>query len=493
MAESRRRPENNMTGRVVIALLLLLLARAVQLWIAHIGCEETWDVGAVQLARSIHYYALGRPIYNDFRQPPYYALEYGPTVPVLASPLTKLFGASIFACLRTGRGLTIAITLATWLLMVLLARRFSSMGAAAIAVMGFALTPSFFPTFYEFRVDMPSLFLELAGLYAFSAGVDVVALALFLIAFVTKPTYVAGIAAAAGLSGWRGERGRSLKLAAGWLVLVVISLALVRWRSPFYLLNTVASHVPLWDLAAPPELLGRILLAMVPLVVMALVGLRREAPAMDLMIAYAITALASGGVSALRWGSDLDYFIEFGAAVSILSASGIDMMLGESVSLPRLWQAGIGVALAMILAVPALYAKQFALRSLPSLGLRLPAESCDTSWPPDTFRLLARMDGPILTTLPGIGLRLDRQVWAPEFDVLGSMRARGLFDDRNLVGLIANKRISAIVLGPEGLDVEYRGRTFLWPGLRRAIEQNYIPAASGPELSLLVPKHSSGP
>jgi hypothetical protein len=489
VAESRRRPETSVTGRVVIALLFLLLARAVQLWIAHIGCEQTWDDGAVQLARDIHYYALGRPIYNDFRQPPYYALEYGPTVPVLASPLTWLFGASTFACLREGREFTIAVTLATWLLMVLLARRFSSMEAAAIAVMGFALTPAFFPTFSEFRVDMPSLFLELAALYAFSAGVDVVALGFFLIAFVTKPTYVAGIAAAAGLSWWRGERGRSLKLAAGWLVLVAISLATVRWRSRFYLLNTVASHVPLWDLAAPPELLGRILFERVPLAVMALVGLRREAAAMNLMIAYAIAAFASCGVFALRWGSDLNYFIEFAVAISILSASGIDVMLAASVSLPRLWQAGIGVALAVILALPALAAKKLALRSLPSLGLRLPAGSCDTGWSPEIFRLLARTDGPILTTLPDISLRLDGQVWAPEFDVLGSMRARGLFDDRNLIGLIANKRIPAIVLGPEGLDAQYRDRTFLWPDLRRTIEQNYTPVVSGPQLSLLVPKH----
>ena len=274
MAEPHRRPENSMTGQVVIALLLLLLARAVQLWIAHIGCEQTWDDRVVQLARSIHYYALGRPIYNDFRRPPYYALEHGPTVPVLALPLTRLFGASIFACLREGCGFTIAVTLATRLLMVLLARRFSSMEAAAIAVMGFALTPSFFPTFSEFRIDMPALLLKLAGLYAFSAGVDGFALAFFLIAFVTKPTYVAGIGAAAGLCGWRGERERSLKLATGSLVVVAISLALVSVAQPF-LSAQHGSACPFVGLGGSPKLLGRILLATVPLVVMALVGLRR--------------------------------------------------------------------------------------------------------------------------------------------------------------------------------------------------------------------------
>jgi hypothetical protein len=485
----RRVLEDGLSGWVATALLLVLVARAAQLWIVHIGCEQTWDDGAIQLARGIHYHALGRPIYSDFRQPPYYALEYGPTIPVLESPLTGLFGSSVFACLRTGRGLTIAITLAVWLTMIALARRFSSRQAAAIAVLGFALTPVFFPTFSEFRVDMPALLLELAGLYAFSAGLDLVALILFAAAFMTKPTYVAGIAAAAGLSLQRGERWHAVRFAAGWLVIVVTSLAVIQWSNPLYLLNTMASHVPLWDPAAPPQLLGKILLAMVPLVVLALVGLRRQAPPMNLMIAYAIAAFASCGIAALRWGSDLNYFIELAAAVSILSASGLDFMLAASRSLPRPWQAAIGVVLAVILAIPALAAKKLALRSLARLELGLPAESCDTGWNPEVFRALAKTDGPILTDLPDISLRLNGPVWAPELDVLGSMRARGLFDDSYLIGLIENRKIPAIVLGPGGLDAGYRAREFFWPRLRQAIEQNYTPVRSGVQPYWLAPKH----
>ena len=87
--------DDGLTGWVATALLLVLVARAAQLWIVHIGCEQTWDDGAVQLARGIHYHTLGAPIYTDFRQPPYYALEYGPTIPVLESPLTRLFGSSV--------------------------------------------------------------------------------------------------------------------------------------------------------------------------------------------------------------------------------------------------------------------------------------------------------------------------------------------------------------------------------------------------------------
>ena len=486
---STRGLEDGLCGWVATVLLLVLVARAAQLWIVHIGCEQTWDDGAVQLARDIHYHDLGGPIYTDFRQPPYYALEYGPTIPVLASLLTGPSGSGVLACLRMGRGLTIAFTFAVWLMMMTLARQFSSRQAAAIAVLGFGLTPVFFPTFSEFRVDMPALLLELAGLYAFSAGLDLVALILFAAAFMTKPTYVAGIAAAAGLSLQRGERWHAVRFAAGWLVIVVTSLAVIQWSNPLYLLNTMASHVPLWDPAAPPQLLGKILLAMVPLVVLALVGLRRRASPMNLVTAYTIAAFASCGVAALRWGSDLNYFIELAAAISILSACGLDHMLAVTTSLPRPWQAAIGVALAVILAIPALVSKKLALRSLSHLEIGLPAESCDAGWNPEVFRVLAKTDGPILTDLPDISLRLSGQVWAPELDVLGSMRARGLFDDSYLIDSVAKRKIAAIVLGPGGLDAGYRDRGFFWPQLRQAIEQNYSPLMSGDQPYLWTPKH----
>jgi hypothetical protein len=89
----------------------------------------------------------------------------------------------------------------------------------------------------------------------------------------------------------------------------------------------------------------------------------------------------------LRWGSDLNYFIEFAAAISILSDSGIDIMLAASVSLSSLWQAGIGVALAVILALPAVAAKSWRCVRYP-VWIGLPAESCDTGRSPETFRLL---------------------------------------------------------------------------------------------------------
>ncbi|MGO9060916.1 MAG: hypothetical protein ACLQU2_26570 [Candidatus Binataceae bacterium] len=292
-----------------------------------------------------------------------------------------------------------------------------------------ALTPVFFPTFSEFRVDMPALLLELAGLYAVSAGLDLVALFLLAAAFITKPTYVAGIAAAAGLSWWQGQRLNAARLAAGWLVMVAASLAAITWSDPLYVLNTITSHVPLWDAAAPPQLLGGVLLAMAPLALLALWGLRRKEPAMKLAIAYAVAAFVSCAIAALRWGSDFNYFIELAAAIAMLSASGLDFMLARTQSLPRLWQAAGAIAIALILALPALAVKKLALRSLSRLEFGLAAQSCDTGWNPEVFRVLAKTDGPILTDLPDISLRLHAQVWAPELDVLGSMRARGLFDD----------------------------------------------------------------
>ncbi len=68
------------------------------------------------------------------------------------------------------------------------------------------------------------------------------------------------------------------------------------------------------------------------------------------------------------------------------------------------------------------------------------------------------------------------------------MRARGMFDDRELTELIAQKRIAAIALEGQGLNREYRGRRFLWPELQAAIEQNYTHSAAAGPPYLMLPK-----
>jgi hypothetical protein len=478
---------NSLTGIVAGILLVIVLAREASLWIGHVSCERAWDDGAVQLARDVHYNAQGGPIYTDFRRPPYVAQEYDPAIPFFARRLTRIFGSDVFACLRIGRWLTIAGTFAACIAMVLLARRFSSFQAAAIAAVAFALTPVFFPWFSEFRVDMPALFLELMGLYAFSLGADLAALFILLAAFLTKQTYVAGIVSVVVLSWWRGDRRRAVKLAAGWAIVVAIAVSLIQWRNPFFLLNTMAAHVPLWDWSAPPDLLGRILLSMLPLVALAVVGVRRKARAMELELAYAIVAALLCGFFALRWGSDFNYFLELAAAIAVIAAGGIDVVLAAGTAAPGIWQAGIGVALAAVLMCPALVGGKLAVGHLLRLDFRFPAQSCDPGWNPEAFRILAKTDGPILTQLPDISLRLPRVVWAPEFDVLRSMRREGLFDDSELVAMVSQKKISAIVLGREGLNGEYRGRPFFWPRLRLAIEQNYVPVPAENPPYLMVP------
>lgn len=119
------------TGWVAIAILCLFVARATQLWLALAGCEQTWDDGAVQLARDIHNYTLGQALYSDFRGPPYYALEYGPTVPLLMRTLTRASARGTLACLRADRLLTIATSFAAFACLLLLARQFASAPAAA--------------------------------------------------------------------------------------------------------------------------------------------------------------------------------------------------------------------------------------------------------------------------------------------------------------------------------------------------------------------------
>jgi hypothetical protein len=482
------RPSPTATRLIAILLLFLGVARLEQLWTTHVVCELTWDDGAVQLARDIHYYALGWPMYSDLRKPPYYALEYGPTVPLVLAPLTRLFGTDVFTCLRLGRGLTIAASFAVCLMMVLIARRFSSLPAAVIAVLGFVLTGVFFQSFSEFRVDMPALFMELSGLYATSLGLYPIALVLFVAAFMTKLTYVAGIVAAVGWSWWRGKRKRSLALAVSWLVLAGCTVIFVQLGNPFYLLNTFEAHVPLWDWLAPVQLLGSVGLAMLPLLLLAVVGFRRNSSTKGLELAYACAGLALGELSALRWAGGNNYFLELAAAVAILAAPGIDVVLAASSEFSRPGQLAAGVALAAILTLPAAVTRKMSLRSLFALKFRLSADSCVMPWDFSALRLLEQVNGPILAALPNVCLRLNERVWTPEFDVLNSMRSWGLFDDRQLIEMISSKRISAIALTADGLDQKYRGRREIWPQLREAIERNYVSLNPDALPYLMVPR-----
>ncbi len=486
--EPKPRSESSVAGMVASIFLILFVARVAWLWIAHVGCEKTWDDGAVQLARDVHYYSLGSPLYIDFRRPPYYAQEYGPTTPFVVKPLTRFFGSSIFACLRIGRWVTILSTFATCFAIALLAGQFSSIWAAAIAAMGFALTPVFVPWFAEFRVDMLALFFELLGLYSFSRGAGFLALVILLVAFLTKETYVGGIVAIVGLCWYRGEHARALKLAIGWVLLLGIAIGLIQRNSPFFLLNTIVAHVPLWDWSAPPRLLRSILLEMSPLVVLAALGVWQRGRRMYLVIAYTIASGCLCTLIALRWGSDHNYFLEFAATIAMMAAAGIDVTLEFFAAAPRISQTAVGAVLAVALVAPGARRGTLAVGLLLRRDLGCPQSRCNSGWDPGAFQYLANINGPILTALPDINLQMNNRVLAPEFDVLRSMRNAGLFDDSELVGMISQKKVAAIVLDSEGLSAGYNHRLFFWPRLRLAIQHNYVrvPAIGPPYV--LVPK-----
>jgi hypothetical protein len=74
-------PKRAILGFLAIILLLPFVFRVFQQGLGHVGCESTWDDGVAEIARAAHNFALGAPLYSDFRKAPYYTLGYTPLLP----------------------------------------------------------------------------------------------------------------------------------------------------------------------------------------------------------------------------------------------------------------------------------------------------------------------------------------------------------------------------------------------------------------------------
>jgi len=115
---------------------------------------------------------------------------------------------------------------------------------------------------------------------------------------------------------------------------------------------------------------------------------------------------------------------------------------------------------------------------------------CIVGWSQRSLNTLRSIRGGIVVTDSSQLSVIDPQL-QPQFiqlDVLGAMKVRGTFDDRELLQSIRQRRIAAFALDPPGLNLQWRGRYFFWPELRDAIAGNYEVVPSACEAVLMVSK-----
>ena len=477
---------------VAVAVMFLPAARTIQGWICSAGAPVTWDYGPAQLAVRVAMLVRGIPLYRDFRVPPYIPLVYGPIVPWITARLAPYFGSGAIAALEAGRIITIASTLAVCALIVVLARKMGvSTAAGALAALGFLVAPIVQRWGFAYRVDMPALACELGGVAAFASGLSIPALAMFVITFFIKQGRVAGIAAVVLYCWISGQRRRAFTSGIIWLGMVAAGAAILALIFPWYWLNAFgALGVTRYDVRAAILWLAILIGGDPVLVVLAGVAILRRRMTDRLMLCYLGAAIAENFLSSIRWGSNAYYFIPALAAVAIVAASGIDMILERLVAMrPAVGAAAaaalaIGLSAGCLVMAPAIGGITLAARFRPSFRCEMIARE---PWNSTGLARLGAVGGPILTDSADLCL-IDRRANLQWIDlmVLGSMRARGSFDDSALLAQIRGHQIAGFALDSEGLGREFRGRAFFWKALRTAIEQNYrMVAAPGPPYLML--------
>jgi hypothetical protein len=361
--------------------------------------------------------------------------------------------------------------------------------AAAIAALAFVIAPILEPWGFEFRVDVPALALDLAGLWLFCEGLTYSSVALFALSFFTKQNQIAGITAVTLFSVLQGRYKLASVLTMLWVTIVAFAMLLLQCIWPYYLQNMVCGLASILDFWDPIYFVKPVLFAHFAVLVLAVSALFDRTRDLTLITCFFATATMQGFISSLHWGSNAYYFLSFIAATVLLTAGSIEDLCSYVASSSKLAQVWFSCALTFVLLC------QREMPLIPAGGLRVLGLSSllhghigcgfsDTEhWDTHVFDLLHHAHGTVLTDeqflllQPSVG-----KVKFIELLFLQSMLQHKLFDDETLLSEIHQRKFGAIALHEQTLDASYRGHLLLWPRLAKAIGENYIfvPGAGPP-------------
>jgi hypothetical protein len=459
-----------LAGLVLSAQFVLAGARSVSLaWpITH---PEGATIAAMLRVRD------GEPLYLDFQQFPYVITPYPPVQPVVVGLLSHLLGLSVMETAGMARTLTLAASLATTLLLWLVARRLGAGRLAALAGAGLFLPLPFLDEWgFAARPDVPAVALSLLAmlLLVWHPGRPWLAAIVAVLALYTKQTSVA-LPAAAGLWLLLDRRWRDAAVFGGaWLVLTLVLAGLLQLGSGgTFILNTVLAHVytpkngfdfawrdiqPLFDDGWLPVGLAVGLVA-----VAAVVPAVRRRASLPLLYVVASTGLAL--YSLRNTGGDVNYLIEPAAAACVPAALTIDWLWRTDVALPRTvhWARLIGtVALAAAAVVWAAGLWDF---------WRLDGGVDPTSRLP--LAEITAADS-VLSEEPLAVLLAGRPLLVSDTYHLSMLTTGGFFDPTDLERRIKRGEFDLIVMRSDVRAARYWKRQPLLPeGVRLAIKDNY--------------------
>jgi hypothetical protein len=276
----------------------------------------------------------GEPLYQNFHQFPHLIAPYPPLQPVVSGLLSRVFGLSVLETVALARSLTLAASVASALLVGLVARQCGAAPLAAVAGATLFLPLPFLDEWgFSTRPDLPALALSLLALVLLLKRPDWpwLAAGVAALAFLTKQTAIAMPVAAvcwlALIGHWRG----ALVFCGTWAALVGATLAVLEiGTGGTYLLNTLLAHLntpkngmdlatrdlmPLFSDAWPAFVL------LLGSLVLAVRNRRTWLPPL-----YAVSATGLAWFTLRNTGSDMNYLIEPAAAASAAAALAISWL-----------------------------------------------------------------------------------------------------------------------------------------------------------------------
>ena len=421
--------------------------------------------------------AQGGVLYPPADRLPLAQTAYTPLYYVVVGELQRAFGDAGYT---TGRAVSLVATLLGALVLAWSVARLTGRWSTGILAAGLLLTQNVTVVLWAplHRVDALALGLTLVGLSLATAGRPYAAALAFLLALLTKQTFlVAPLATCLAL--WP-DRRRMLRFAALFALAVALSVVAAQWLTDgWFLWHTLLanSNVPDFDTFA--ALVGSFLqfngLAVLGSAILLTLP---ERPGERLWRLYFLGCLVTLP-SVAKIGASSNYWLELSAATAALLGLGAHRLAGAG---SAQLVAPVVIAGALLVAVPAYQAVAFESASATRDLLRpqSPAYlSLVGDGGPQPYRVeasfvprIAREAGDVLTDNPGLAVAAGKRI-AFEFQIFQLLEAQGLWSDEPIVKAIFARQFALVVL-MHPLDGPLQGTRWT-PAIRDALRTAYVP------------------
>jgi hypothetical protein len=411
----------------------------------------------------------GEALYPPTDRLPLVVTAYTPLYYVVVGGLQRLFGDGYAA----GRAVSLIATLGAAGLLARSVRCVSGCWTGGLLAGGLFLTQNMTALLWAplHRVDALALFLTLSGLALATTGRVYVAAVSFLLALLTKQSYVVApiVVCIALWPDWRKAVGFGSVLSAG---LGVAILGAHVFSGGWFWWHTLGANANEFDALYVRNLLGQFLqLNAVPLLAAATLFSLQPRPGERLWRLYFLgTLLVLPGLAKL--GASSNYWLEATAASCALIgvlANRLAAQRGVPTAITELGLAMMVVA-SLVVAVPGYQASAHEVRRyLPSgAGGVIRAQA-------ELGPMLAAEPGELLTDEPALAIAAGKPV-VFEFQIFQLLAMQGLWDERPIIEAIEARRFALAVFS-RPLDAP--GEQTRWTAaVREALLASYRPAGN---------------